>query len=474
MDKRDTILRLRNARLEIGGTTLFSGLSMEARAGEIVLLAGRSGVGKSSLMHVISGYYPNEDAAVDCEQLEVAGHDLRGKSLLERTRYVRSVFQNARLSFAMATPYEEMLFCLENFCAPVHQMEERVMEQARACRIQPLLHREFALLSGGELQKVAFACASLVEAPLYLLDEPFANIDEESIPYFIERIKRWARKGKAVCVIDHRLDFWDWVDRWYLLDERGTLQIIGVPLSAADTESLKENGLVGDLPPKSAKPDWRYPQREVLRLQNVSIFVSPGEPLVRNIHVRLHAGEMAALIGASGAGKTSFFRALLKQCPFRGSIELLGRPLEKMKKKELYASVGLVFQDPSLQFMAVRVSEEIRISFPHLPEAARREWMGRFHFDAVQDVSPWLISQGQQRRLAFLTMACGDKKILLVDEPTYGQDFQHACLIMTLLQGLCRRGLACIFASHDRRFVNQFAHQVMRIRDGRMEVLCHA
>ncbi|BEU88952.1 energy-coupling factor transporter ATPase [Selenomonas sp. TAMA-11512] len=467
MDDWDTVLLLENACLQVDGSTLFSHLSMELKAGEIVLLAGKSGVGKSSLMHVINGCYPNEDAAVTCDRLEVTGHDLRGKSLCERTAYVRSVFQNARLSFAMTTPYEEMIFCLENACFPIGQMEEKVAAQAERYGITPLLHREFATLSGGELQKVAFACADLTDAPLYLLDEPFANIDEAGIPYFMERIKAWARQGKTVCVIDHRLDFWDWADRWYLLEESGSLQVISLPLTEKQSEILRENGLIGEFPSKSPY----HPQETVLQFQDVSIFVSGEEPLVQDIGFDLHAGEMTALIGRSGAGKTSLFKAILKQCRFRGGIELMGQSLARMKTKDLYSNVGLVFQDPSLQFMSAKVIDELRTSFPDLSESAMEELLAAFHFDTVRHVSPWLISQGQQRRLASLLMTGGDKAILLVDEPTYGQDFQSALAIMESLADLCRKGTACIFTSHDLRFVKQFAHQVLRIQDGRMEVI---
>ena len=205
MANPEIVLQLKNATLSVQNRVLFSNLSMQIHSGEIVLVLGRSGVGKSSLMNVINGVYPNGDTDVQCEGLEILGQSLLALNHLERTKYVRSIFQNARLSFAMETPYEEMIFILENFCFPIETMEQKVEEQAKKYKIEDLLHRKFASLSGGELQKVAFACASLVEAPLYLMDEPFANIDEKSIPYFIEQIKRLSNEGKAICIIDHRV-----------------------------------------------------------------------------------------------------------------------------------------------------------------------------------------------------------------------------------------------------------------------------
>lgn len=341
MANPEFVLQLKNATLSVQNRVLFSNLSMQIHSGEIVLVMGRSGVGKSSLMNVINGVYPNGDTEVQCEGLEILGHSLLALNHLERTKYVRSIFQNARLSFAMETPYEEMIFVLENFCFPIETMEQKVEEQAKKYKIDDLLHRKFASLSGGELQKVAFACANLVEAPLYLMDEPFANIDEESTEYFIEQIKRLSNEGKAICIIDHRLDFWEWVNRWYLLEDGGELKRIELPLKEKDKLLLEESGNLCPLPVKTKKK--LEDANPLLKVEDVSVFVEKDKPLLKHIHLELHEGEMMALVGSSGSGKTSFFKALLKQLPYTGTIELKGHSLSKVKKKELFQKVGLTF-----------------------------------------------------------------------------------------------------------------------------------
>ena len=154
MANPEVVLQLKNATLSVQNRVLFSNLSMQIHSGEIVLVIGRSGVGKSSLMNVINGVYPNGDIDVQCEGLEILGHSLLTLNHLERTKYVRSIFQNARLSFAMETPYEEMIFVLENFCFPIETMEQNVVEQAKKYKVEDLLHQKFASLSGGKLQKV--------------------------------------------------------------------------------------------------------------------------------------------------------------------------------------------------------------------------------------------------------------------------------------------------------------------------------
>ena len=467
MANSEVVLSLKNATLSIQEKELFSHLSLEVCSGEIVLICGRSGVGKSSLMNIINGVYPNEEVKVQCEALEVSEHSLKNMKHLARTAYVRSIFQNARLSFAMLTPYEEMIFVLENFRFPIEEMEVKVKEQAEKFKIEALLHREFSSLSGGELQKVAFACANLVDAPLYIMDEPFANIDEESIPYFIEQIKLLSEEGKAICIIDHRLEYWDWINCWYLLEDSGVLKQIKLPIAIEDKHLLENNGLLCTLPLK--EKSGPATSKVLLKVENVSICVTKNQVLLENLNFKLHEGEMIALVGPSGSGKTSFFKTLLREYPYTGKIEIIGQSLSKMKTKTLFASIGLVFQDPSLQFVSAKVIEELKVTFHTEKESNLENLLREYYLEKTKDLSPWLISQGQQRRLAFLTMTGPNKNILLVDEPTYGQDMKNALLIMNALEQLCKAGMSCIFTCHDDRLVRQYAHKVMKIHSKTME-----
>ncbi|WP_315006190.1 ATP-binding cassette domain-containing protein [uncultured Granulicatella sp.] len=467
MANSEVVLSLKETTLSIQEKELFSNLNLQVCSGEIVLVCGRSGVGKSSLMNVINGVYPNGDTEVRCEGLEILGHSLLSFNHLERTKYVRSIFQNARLSFAMLTPYEEMIFVLENFRFPIEKMKQKVKEQAEKFQIKALLHREFSSLSGGELQKVAFACANLVDAPLYIMDEPFANIDEESIPYFMEQIKLLGEEGKAICIIDHRLEYWDWIDRWYLLDDYGDLKEIKLPLAIEDKHLLENNGLLCTLPLKEKSNPVK--NKVLLKVENVSICVSNNQVLLENLNLELHEGEMIALVGSSGSGKTSFFKTLLKEYSYTGKIEICGHSLSKMKTKSLFSSLGIVFQDPSLQFVSAKVLEELKVTFYTERESVLENLLREYYLEKTKDLSPWLISQGQQRRLAFLTMTGPNKIILLVDEPTYGQDMKNAILIMNALEQLCKEGMSCIFTCHDQRLVRQYAHKVMKIHSKTME-----
>lgn len=467
MANSEVVLSLKETTLSIQEKELFSNLNLQVCSGEIVLVCGRSGVGKSSLMNVINGVYPNGDTEVRCEGLEILGHSLLSFNHLERTKYVRSIFQNARLSFAMLTPYEEMIFVLENFRFPIEKMKQKVKEQAEKFQIKALLHREFSSLSGGELQKVAFACANLVDAPLYIMDEPFANIDEESIPYFMEQIKLLGEEGKAICIIDHRLEYWDWIDCWYLLDDYGDLKEIKLPLAIEDKHLLENNGLLCTLPLKEKSNPVK--NKVLLKVENVSICVSNNQVLLENLNLELHEGEMIALVGSSGSGKTSFFKTLLKEYSYTGKIEICGHSLSKMKTKSLFSSLGIVFQDPSLQFVSAKVLEELKVTFYTERESVLENLLREYYLEKTKDLSPWLISQGQQRRLAFLTMTGPNKIILLVDEPTYGQDMKNAILIMNALEQLCKEGMSCIFTCHDQRLVRQYAHKVMKIHSKTME-----
>ena len=251
------------------------------------------------------------------------------------------------------------------------------------------------------------------------------------------------------------------------MDDSGALKEIKLPIDIEDKLLLENNGLLCTLPLKEKSGPAK--SKVLLKVENVSIRVEKNQLLLENLNLELHEGEMIALVGPSGSGKTSFFKTLLKEYPYTGKIEIMGQSLSKMKTKALFASLGLVFQDPSLQFVSAKVLEELKVTFHTERESYLENLLREYYLEKTKDLSPWLISQGQQRRLAFLTMTGPNKVILLVDEPTYGQDMKNALLIMNALEQLCKEGMSCIFTCHDQRLVHQYAHKVMKIHSKTME-----
>lgn len=473
--EKPTGLVLRGLTVTLEGETVLRDVSLRVDSGEMVLLVGESGAGKSTLARAIAGFVPEETRTV--EEMTIGGEDISRLEAPQRSPYAAIQFQNSRLSFCMDTLREEMIFCLENRGTNPDAIAELVNEAARRFGVERLLDRPIDVLSGGELQKAAFACLRLVDPALFILDEPSANLDERAAARFSRELRAIADQGKAVLVIDHRPERWRMCNRVVLLGRGGSI-LLDCPMAELgdkERELLEEQGVLF----RYARTEESSAEKEpILSAKNLAIYAGEekklfrrvkGERLLENASFTLRRGELCALLGESGCGKSTLFSAILGDAPFDGTLaDAKGIPLRKSSLR-----IGLVFQDPSLQFVRMRCSEELRLSLDlwDVGESEDRDEkavrMLELHgLGEYADRSPWLLSQGEQRRLAVVCMMAADPDLLLVDEPTYGQDARHAARIMDELSSLADRGVSVMFTGHDTRLANAYADRILRIEDG--------
>lgn len=476
-------LSVKDLSFQIGGKKRLDSVSFDLFPGEIILLCGGSGSGKSTLANVINGYFPENGGKQIVSHIKINDEDVHHQSVVERSTSVRTIFQHARLSFSMKTLREEMVFCLENSRVDANEMDEIIEAKAGHFNLTYLLDRSFDDLSGGELQRAAFVCADLVDVPLYIMDEPFANVDEATMQDYIRYMKELTDKGKAIIIIDHHIKRWEWVDRWLMLDDKQQLH----DLSLVGSEEQKNRLMTeaGLLVEEMSMPEENKASEEILlELDKVSVYhektvrkslfrkEKQRNSLIEEAQFNLNKGSLTALVGPSGIGKTSLFKAILNVSPYTGEIRLNGQSVKTQKPKNLYAKIGLVFQDPSLQFVKTNVVDELALSLTSWELAQEEEAksqaediLNQHHFEDKAGQSPWLLSQGQQRRLAVLCMTVGEQDLLLIDEPTYGQDARNGKKIMDTLHELCEKGVTCLFTSHDRELVDAYASQIYEIKE---------
>ena len=280
------------------------------------------------------------------------------------------LFQNPDLQFCMNTLREEMRFCLENIRVPAGEMDARIDRAAEELGIAPLLDRTLSTLSGGEKQKAALSCLYVMESRCILLDESFANLDHEAAAQLLEMLLRMKTSGRTILAIDHKADLWlEAADEIILLEEGGKVAARGIncknlPEHRTDFERL---GLFypGSRPERAARPVAEG--KPLLQFRGVSIrkglptrrkwgrTVYDAPFLVQNADADFPAGCMTAVLGPSGTGKTTTFLSVLKQHPYTGRILFQGRDIAKMKPKELYRHIGIVFQNPANQFVTQNV-----------------------------------------------------------------------------------------------------------------------
>nr|WP_072536413.1 ABC transporter ATP-binding protein [Anaerococcus mediterraneensis] len=466
----NSLLDIKNLNLYIKDKHILKDIDLEIGQGEIVLICGKSGSGKSTFASVLSGYYKNIGGEISFDKLQIAGENIDQVKTYDRHPYALVSFQNARLSLSTNTLREELIFILENLRADPKKMDDIVENQAKAHKLEDILDKKFDNLSGGQLQMAAFCAISMIDSKIYILDEPFANIDNEKVEFLQEFIKKMKDDGKSFIIIDHRLDVWDFVDRAVLLSRDGKIlkdHINLGDLTDDDKAVLMENGLIS---PEGFSVEKNKDQsQKLIRARDLSLSYGDGKILLKDANFDIKKNKMTAITGQSGTGKSSLFKVLLKKLAYDGSVKIDGKEVKAYKNKDYYKNIGLVFQDPTLQFITTSLRDEIKLNMD-ISDEKISNFLEKYGLDTYLDRSPWTLSQGEQRRLAVVIMVLMGKKILLVDEPTYGQDLENSIKIMDELKDLSKNA-SIIFTSHDKSLVNMYADEIFEIKDKKVKRL---
>ena len=473
---------------EKGKRSILDHVSIEIPAGKITVLAGSSGCGKSTLGLVLSGLLPENGGFLESGEIRLFGQDIRGLKASERARLFGIMFQNPDLQFCMDSLRRELIFCLENLGTAPEDMDRRVEEAALAFKLEGLLDRKLQSLSGGEKQKCILACLYAMDTRCLFLDEPFANIDPDSAGEILAFLSRLREEGRSIIAIDHRLDCWlPYADEIRIMGEGG--KILAEGIDRDNFRSYREVFLREGIyyPGEEETPIKAGEEGELGAESNYAVSIdikrlyrrgedrgktSGRKPLTEDLRLSFKEGSVNAIMGRSGAGKTSLLLALLGQCPFEGEISRAGKNLRAYRSRELYSKLGIVFQNPADQFISQRVEDEVTESLRHQSpriseeslEDKALELLESYGLRRFKNYSPFMLSQGQQRRLAVLSMLAGGQKILLLDEPTYGQDYRSTKAIMDQLKDKAsREGLTVIFTTHDTMVAARWADKIIHI-----------
>lgn len=476
--------------LEKGKTHVLKNVSLDIEKGKIVVLLGRSGCGKSTLASICTGLYPANGGILLSGKTEIDGKDLSSLSVSHRTKLLTMMFQNPDLQFCMDTLRKELIFCLENICTERDSMDKTIDEFSKRFHIEHLLDQKLHSLSGGEKQKAALCCLMLIDSKGIFLDEPFANVDETAAKELISMLKKQNKEKKTtIIVIDHRIDHWlEAADEFIIIGDEGRVKARGITKENMGDfkEIFIDEGLPyeGNLRLPMVKGFAPYiklmDEEQSIDLKEVSIKRgNTDEYLLRSASASFPRGRITAILGPSGSGKTTLFSALLREKKYTGTILVHGKDLKRIKGKALYKVIGTVFQNPGNQFISTEVMKEmeesLRIWRPHLKEEERRrtgeKLLDNYSLKKYSRYSPYMLSQGQQRRLAVLSILAGNQEILLLDEPTYGQDNRSITAIMSQINGLVReRKLTVVFTTHDTALASKYADKIYELEGEKLKL----
>lgn len=445
-------------------------LDLVIEAGQRVLLLGPSGSGKSSLLHALAGVHGGADEGEERGRLTIDGSPTgaaRGRAGL--------VLQDPDSQVILARVGDDVAFGCENLGVPRDETWRRVGEALDAVGLDVPLDRPTSALSGGQKQRLALAGAIAMRPGLLLLDEPTANLDPAGVAEVRDAVARVLdRTGATFVVVEHRVDVWvDLVDRVIVLDADGRLIADGAPsdvLERSRDDLLAAGVWVPGVPlPVDIAPDTAPARRTapILLGDDLTIGRPRGTPVQRGIDVALPVGRSTVLTGPNGAGKSTLALTLGGLLvPLDGRVvaseslaDRLGSAPVKWRSRDLLTRIGTVFQEPAHQFVASTVRGEIGVAPralrlpPDEIESRADEVLARLRLDRLAGANPFTLSGGEQRRLSVAAVLVARPRVVILDEPTFGQDRVTWLELVRLLRELVDDGVTLLSVTHDTAFL---------------------
>ena len=480
-DEYRTILELQDVTYIYEGETLpvWEHLSCSFFAGKIHALIGPSGCGKSSVLSLIDGLIPHMYEGKLEGRVLLRGEEITDMLPRYRCDRIGLVMQNPESQFCTFTVEEELAFGMENLGLSEAEMEMRIRETLDFVGMTDYEKVELDQLSGGQKQKIAIASVLVTKPEILLLDEPTANLDPNSRKQIFRLIVDISKaENMTIVIVEHNIEeIIDEVD--WILEMNSNGQVIR-DCPRGEAEDLFQPASAADEVQCNAPQSSRAGDEVVLDIAHLQ-FAYPlpgrkrekGKQILRDLCMQVHRQDFLAIVGENGVGKSTLMKLIFKvQQPDAGEIKLFDQRIETYQAKKLYNLIGLVFQNPENQFITNTVWDELMFSLKRVKcsqeEKDRRvhEMLERFHLEQEKEKSPFVLSQGQKRRLSVASMLLTDQEILFLDEPTYGQDEENRQELMKDMQQLIRAGITIVMITHDLALVRQYATRVVEIEKG--------
>lgn len=480
------VVSVTRLRLKFPGepSLTFKDLSLSVPQGQKVLMLGPSGCGKSTLLQVLCGLVP--------QSIELP---MQADSISLPVSW-GIVFQDPDTQFGMPYADEELAFVLENMNVPRENMiprMERVLEQV-GLRL-PVLHTLIHTLSQGMKQRLALAAVLLMEPDVLFLDEPSALLDPEGTEQIWKAIKDNAA-DKTVIIVEHKIDaIVDFADRVILFDDQGKVSADGPPKVIFQQEkerlisygiwypgvwddyaaSLAYKKLVQARTLKHRDERASEPnEHHLVQLESFS-GLRDREVRISVPHARIETGDWIVLMGENGAGKSTLLLSVMQLLRTEGIFLWNGAAIPA-RSKPLADRIAFVFQNPELQFVMNTIEKELSLSLgasyggalTEAEQASVEAMLEDLNLSMDPHRHPYQLSVGQKRRLSVATALMNEKPLILLDEPTFGQDARNTFMILEMLERFRQQGAAVLMATHDEQIAAYFATQLWIVEDGRL------
>ena len=480
-------------------------ISFDIAKGEKVLILGPSGSGKSTLAQCLNGIIPNIHKGQAQGQVRIDGQDIFKQSIYDKSQLVSTVLQDPDGQFIGLTVAEDLAFALENDCADQSEMKDKVALWAERLDLTSLLNHRPQDLSGGQKQRVSLAGVLIDESPILLFDEPLANLDPKSGQETIDLIDKIQKEvGATTIIIEHRLEdvLYRPVDRILLVNE-GELIFNGSPDELLSSTLLLENGirepLYGTvlrqlgfdtrsaqnlsqldaldlsglaLPDRVLKDKRDSSSDSILKVEGLSVSYGDNPTIIEDLSFSLKKGERLAIVGKNGAGKSTLAKALCGFVPSQGKLTYEGQDISQDSIAERSERIGFVLQNPNQMISQTMIFDEVALGL-RLRGIEEAEVEERVHevlkTCGLYSFRKWPISAlsfGQKKRVTIASILVLKPEIIILDEPTAGQDYKTYTDIMNFLDRLQKQGHTIVMITHDMQLMLEYSDRCLVVVEG--------
>ena len=482
-------------------------ISFDIAKGEKVLILGPSGSGKSTLAQCLNGIIPNIHKGQAQGQVRIDGQDIFKQSIYDKSQLVSTVLQDPDGQFIGLTVAEDLAFALENDCADQSEMKDKVALWAERLDLTSLLNHRPQDLSGGQKQRVSLAGVLIDESPILLFDEPLANLDPKSGQETIDLIDKIHKEvGATTIIIEHRLEdvLYRPVDRILLVND-GELIFNGSPDELLSSTLLLENGIREPLyvtvlrqlgfDTRSAQnlsqldaldlSDLALPDRvlkdkrdsssdSILKVEGLSVSYGDSPAIIEDLSFSLKKGERLAIVGKNGAGKSTLAKALCGFVPSQGKVIYKGQDISQDSIAERSERIGFVLQNPNQMISQTMIFDEVALGL-RLRGIEEAEVEERVHevlkTCGLYSFRKWPISAlsfGQKKRVTIASILVLKPEIIILDEPTAGQDYKTYTDIMNFLDSLQKQGHTIVMITHDMQLMLEYGDRCLVVVEGKV------
>lgn len=482
-------------------------ISFDIAKGEKVLILGPSGSGKSTLAQCLNGIIPNIHKGQAQGQVRIDGQDIFKQSIYDKSQLVSTVLQDPDGQFIGLTVAEDLAFALENDCADQSEMKDKVALWAERLDLTSLLNHRPQDLSGGQKQRVSLAGVLIDESPILLFDEPLANLDPKSGQETIDLIDKIHKEvGATTIIIEYRLEdvLYRPVDRILLVND-GELLFNGSPDELLSSTLLLENGIREPLyvtvlrqlgfDTRSAQnlsqldaldlSDLALPDRvlkdkkdsssdSILKVERLSVSYGDNPAIIEDLSFSLKKGERLAIVGKNGAGKSTLAKALCGFVPSQGKLTYKGQDISQDSIAGRSERIGFVLQNPNQMISQTMIFDEVALGL-RLRGIEEAEVEERVHevlkTCGLYSFRKWPISAlsfGQKKRVTIASILVLKPEIIILDEPTAGQDYKTYTDIMNFLDSLQKQGHTIVMITHDMQLMLEYSDRCLVVVEGKI------